>query len=251
MDTMKKIILAVFILLNLFSTNCTKLLSPVDETGDSTIELNFKALYNETPLVTNKIYDYKGKKVRFSRFSFYMSPINFESALDKNKNQTTTVLKADFTDLDSDAKATEGVKMNINSPQTTFSKITMGIGVDANLNTKRPKDYATTSPLSNSMDYWEDWGTFIFTKLEGSMDKDGDGKFESVFTLHTGTNENYKTVTFTKKIDTQAAPKTALNFDIDVIKVLNGIDLNFVISSDDSPTMKKIIDNFAVALTLK
>jgi hypothetical protein len=86
------------------------------------------------------------------------------------------------------------------------------------------------------------------------LDKDGDGRFETGITLHTGGNEVYKPLNFTKSFTITEGATTPLNFELNVNKLIDGIDLaniNSTHQTSDLPTMKKFVGNFSSALILK
>jgi hypothetical protein len=206
-------------------------------------------------LVITKVYDYNGKKVRFTRFSYYMSPVTIIPTAEKDPTSViATAIKVDFTDLDTEAKATEGVKKTLQFQQIPFSSVNIGIGVSESLNAKKPKDFPSDNPLSDAGDYWDDWKSYIFTKLEGSMDKDGDGRFETGITIHTGGKEVYKTMSFKKTYEVKEGVTPVLAFEVELDKLLTGIDLSNITSTHqfgDLPTMQKFVNNFQTALILK
>ena len=213
-----------------------------------TIELNIKAKFNEQPFQLNKIYSYNGKKVRFSRLSFYVSNV-FTQATDDH------ISTIDFKDIDDSTKATKGLILNLKSfPTGNKSFFDIAIGVTRDLNSKKPKDYPTTNPLSESSNYWDAWNSYIFFKLEGSIDKDGDGQYETGITLHAGGDEVYQSMKFPKTFSIKENETTPLSTELDLNKLLTGIDMETYNSTHqigDLPTMKKMMGNFQTALIIK
>jgi hypothetical protein len=235
----------------LLSSKCKKE-TPLQPLGD--VKIAFKSLFNNTPLVMNKVYDYGGKSVRFTRLSFYTSEVLLQPQNLENELQVIRILKPDFTNLDNESKAAEGAVFNLKFRQDTYSNIVLNLGVNSTDNAKKPKDFEAVNPLSNTSDYWDSWNSYIFSKLEGLMDKDGDGKFETGITLHTGGNEVYQTLKLEKAFTIKANETTTVNFDLDVNKLLKGIDLTTINSTHqtgDLPTMKLFMGNFKEALTIK
>jgi hypothetical protein len=225
-----------------------------DDTPSGTASLNFKAKFNDSPLVMNQVYDYNGKKLRFTKLSFYMKPNNYLQNPNAVPISSILITKIDFTNLDSESKAVEGITYTYPIYPMSKTSYTTYIGIESNLNALKPKDFESNSPLSNTGDYWDAWNSYIFTKLEGTLDKDGDGKFETGITLHTGGNEVYTPLTFTKSFTITEGVTTPLNFELNVNKLIDGIDLvtvNSTHQTGDLPTMKKFIGNFSSALILK
>lgn len=225
-----------------------------DVTPSGILALNIKAQFNGQPLVVNQVYDYNGKKLRITKLSFYMSSTSIQPANTETAATVTPILKADFSDFDTEVKAQSGVIFNLKYNQNTYLKLNTNIGINSELNAKKPKDFENTNPLSNAGDYWDSWNSYIFTKFEGSLDKDGDGKFETGITIHTGGNEVYQPLSFTKNFTITEGVTTSLSFYLNVNQLIDGVDLATVNSTHqtgDLPTMKIFTGNFVKALVLK
>ena len=247
-----KHLLPILFVLGILSTasKCKNDVTPLGK-----IALNFKAKFNDLPLVMNQVYDYNGKKLRITKLSFYISGTKLNDDNSGISSQITTpTLKVDFTDLDSETKSLSGVNSQFEYFTSKYTSFSTNIGISKDINAKKPKDFESSNPLSNAGDYWDAWNSYIFTKLEGTLDKDGDGKFETGITLHTGGNEVYTPLNFTKSFSITEGVTTPLNFELNVNKLIDGIDLATVNSTHqtgDLPTMKKFIGNFSNALILK
>ncbi len=227
----------------------------VTPTPKGAIEWNIKAKFNEQPFQLNKIYSYNGKKVRFSRLSFYVSNIYADKGSFSGPYVDIPIAMIDFKDIDDSLKAAKGLILNLNSiPSGDKKNFNLYIGVSSDLNSKKPKDYPTTNPLSESSNYWDAWNSYIFFKLEGSLDKDGDGQYETGITLHAGGNEVYQSMNFSKTFTVKENETTPLSMELDLNKLINGIDMETYNSTHqigDLPTMKKMMGNFQTALIIK
>lgn len=229
----------------------------VTPTPKGAIEWNIKAKFNEQPFQLNKIYSYNGKKVRFSRLSFYVSnistSINTYSAITQNVD--VPIVMIDFKDIDDSVKASKGLILNLEGFSTgNANQFSMAIGVASDMNSKKPKDYPSTNPLSETSNYWDAWNSYIFFKLEGSLDKDGDGQYETGITLHAGGNEVYQNMNFRKAFSIKENETPPLSMELDLNKLINGIDMETYNSTHqigDLPTMKKMMGNFQTALIIK
>jgi hypothetical protein len=237
----------------LLSSKCKK-----EDVIPGSIALNIKTLYDDKPLVINKIYDYKGKKVRFTKWRFFASNIYGLRQLvasplqDPGLDNNTSLF--DFSELTDSSTAQKGIIQTISSIGGSSEKFNISIGIGGIKNMQKPKDFNSSNPLSDAGNYWDDWNSYIFTKLEGLMDKDGDGKFETGITIHTGGNEVYQMLTFTKNVVVNIGETTTINGELNLNKLLNGIDLTTVNSTHqtgDLPTMKLFMGNFKEALTIK
>ena len=208
--------------------------------------MNFKAKVNEQAFIMNKIYDLNGKKVRFSRFSFFVSTASTSSA-STTVNKSVTLI--DFKDVLDSVKAAKGVTDIVsNVVLENVQSIGFDLGVALDLNKKTPKDYPSTNPLSESGAYWTDWNSYIFCKFDGLVDNNNDGVFETGFAIETGGNDAYRSTSFNKSL-VIANQKAAVNFELDINKLFTGV--NITQFAGDDASIKVVMDNFKIALVLR
>ena len=108
--------------------------------------------------------------------------------------------------------------------------------------------------MADGGNYWDSWQSYIFAKLEGKIDKDGDGVFETGITLHTGGNEAFTPLKYTKSFPIKDATTTKVAFELNVNELIKNIDLTTVNSTHQvgsSAVMKVMMGNFPTALTIK
>jgi hypothetical protein len=245
---MKKLILLVFVL-PFLSIKCS-LETPLPDCSGS-LTLNFKPIINAQPFIINKVYELNGKKVRFSKLQFFSSSIITKIISNECKTDEEVIF-INLTTLDDSLKATKGFNATIrNRAPGNYKSIILGLGVNPLLNGKTPSDFPTISPLSKSEEYWSGWKSYIFFKLEGLMDKDGDGTFETGITYHTGSDDAGYTVSIQKVyvIDSSGG---LINFDLDVNKLLTGFDfntLNKIENLSQKDDMKRLMQNLTSALS--
>ncbi len=245
---MKKLLPILLALAIINSSSKCKDDNVVVDKGNGTVEMNFKAKLNEQAFIMNKIYDLNGKKVRFSRFSFFVSNIaTSTSAASATVNKSITLI--DFKDVLDSVKASKGVtdivsNVNLENVQS----ISFGLGVASDLNKKTPKDYPSTNPLSESGAYWTDWNSYIFCKFDGLVDSNNDGVFETGFATETGGNDAYRSISFNKTL-VVANQKASVNFELDINKLFAGVNISQFAGDDAS--IKVVMDNFKTALVLK
>ena len=218
------------------------------------MSINVKPNYNDKPFVINKIYNIDGKNVRFTRLSFLLTETCPKTASSSGSCGTNAYL-IDLTTLDDSTKSANGFTQILTKlTEGSMVGIQLGLGVSPSLNTALPKDFASSNPLSDAGLYWADWKSYIFTKIEGLMDKDGNGTFETGITLHTGGDDSFRQIWLPKTFTVDTKGSTTLNFDLNINTLLRGIDLATVNSSHqtgDKPTMLKIMDNLKDGITLK
>jgi hypothetical protein len=238
---MKVILKLILLSAVLMSSKCGEQLPTIDP---GLVNVNYRSFYKSEPLVMNKVYDYYGKKIRFSRFSFFVSDA-YTIQIPNNSSLDDYAALIDFTNIDDTVKAKAGVNYPVKNVKSCKCTFTLGLGVDSIQNTKKPKDYPSSNPLSDGGWYWDDWKSYIFSKLEGSIDKDGDGRYETPFTIHTGGNSAFRESN-RYNIVFDEADKADLKLTVDVNNLLKEIDLftvNSTHQTGDLPTMMKFMDN--------
>lgn len=226
--------------------------SNTDQTG--TLELNFKGTFGADPLVMYaRQYPYEaGMKIKLQLFRFYLSDLKIS-----DKVKISDIQIVDFEKVQSDAVAQQGVTIKIeNVPIGDYKEIKFGFGVEEKLNATNPGAYASGHPLSDN--YWS-WALgYVFTKIEGNADIDGDGTYESKLTFHAGGNQLYRNKQWSKDFSVKAGTTTRLNFEVDLRRVLVRTESNFLdfrkVTIDHSNNMEIatfIEDNLANAVVLK
>ncbi len=231
---------------------------PIPETPG--ITLIFKGLFNGEPLILNNEYTYSnGNKLRISQLEFYISDVR----LVKNGVETP-ILDVGLLDFsvshneECSAKAGEYIEI-ANIPDDTYDEIRFGIGVSPTLNATVPEDYLATHPLGRSVNHWSAWNSYIFAKVEGRSDEDGNGEFENNIVYHTGNDIMYREKSISTTITTKSGTHTPISMVVDVLDLLsdggNSIDLGISHSSPlDSAAVETavfIMDNFDTALRLE
>ncbi len=239
----------------LMASNCQKTVTPTPTPVTpvaGSVELNVKAIYSAKPLVISQIYDYNGKKVIFERLQFFMAydPNGIDGTV--SDPPKTAIFR--FSNLTDTASANAGISIDFPMASKTYSSVNFGVGVPKTLNAKLPKDFSYPDGMANSDNFWDGWQSYIFTKIEGKVDKDNDGIFETPFTLHTGGDDVFTPLKFTKSFTIQDAKTTKVSFELNVNEIIKNIDLITVNSAHQigaAPIMKTIMDNYKTAITVK
>jgi len=241
------------------AASCGKETAPPVDTA--TIQLSFRATYNGAPLVLNQEYEYQGSIVRFSKINFYLA--NLVAANDDGETELSEIQFINLTQTHNTAPDAEtGTVMSFsNVPVGTYSKLKFGVGVPADLNKTNPSDYSTTHPLGadNSGEYWEAWDSYIFAKIEGQYDVNGNG-FDGddiSFAYHIGGRSDlYKAIELDNNLILRAGEMTDLIFELDVAQLFKQNQGDpFELTAHDParqvPEMFVIMGNFPRALQLK
>lgn len=259
---MKNIIIFLTFSSLLLAASCGKEnTNPIDT---AKLNLSFRATYEGETLVLNqKKYTYLGNPIRFQKVNFYISDL-----VAVNDDGETELSEIQFIDLtqthNTQTDAEQGTNMSFSKvPVGTYNQLKFGVGVPADLNKTNPSDYSTTHPLGadNSGEYWEAWDSYIFAKIEGQYDVDGDGNFggddDISFAYHTGgRTELYKPIELDNNLILKAGETTDLIFELDIAQLFKqGQGDPFELAAHDParqiPEMFLIMGNFPRALQLK
>ena len=111
----------------------------------------------------------------------------------------------------------------------------MGLGLSPSLNGTQPGDYAAGHALSNN--YWS-WALgYVFMKIEGNADLDGDGEFTDKLTYHVGKDDLYKVLEFNQPIQIENGKAVTTNINVDVLHVMQSdsdfLDISLVENQQD------------------
>ncbi len=170
----------IFTLIGTVSTGCTKKIDA---------EVAFQLTYDGEPLIMLQEYEYPdGKKVIFSRFSFYLSDFQLAGG-----DKSVALQNVDFVNLTSNHEnqsvAERGlVYFSDKIELPALDEISFNLGLSQDQNTAVPADFATDHPQGKPGEYWLAWDSYIFVKIEGRIDLDGDDDPEAGIALHLGSN---------------------------------------------------------------
>ena len=219
-----KIGMFVLMLLVMFSS-C----DPDPENGS--LDLNIKLKYDEKPLVMFEAYEYPdGRSISFNRFSFYISELKLDDT------EISNVEYLNLTNANADISAsTNGFDWEINEIEPgDYKNLNFLVGVTAENNKKTPGEYDSDSPLANPAEHWFSWNSYIFLKVEGNMDMDGDGERETPIALHLGSDEALRTISLDKEITINSNENTKAEIEIDLYNFFGGTDQTYDIDSNPS-----------------
>jgi len=194
----------------------------------TTLTVNFKAVYDGAPLLLDEITEYNyydGSAIKLTGLRFFLSDVKLYAG--SNATEIISVEDIDFTTNNKTSTgADEGQSIIIEDPEIgEYDKIEFSVGVTAIENAKTTTDFGYDHPLgpSNQSEYWDSWDSYIFAKIEGRQDANGDGSFDS-FTYHTGIDQMYRTTTITKTITVVEEEDTMIQFEIDAKDIFsNGL----------------------------
>ncbi len=274
---MRKLLYLLPLSLLFFVTACGDDDVQAEETAE--VNLNFKATYDGDDFYTENIYKlFEGvddTDIKFSTFDFFIGNVSLIKNVGEEFEETE-LLEIDFVSLSFDpgqaAQAEAGVTIQGRKvPAGTYDGIKIGFGVPADLNRTSPSEYGSGDVLSKTSHYWSGWDSYIFAKLEGLADHNGNGVFETSgveegFTYHMGTDETFTERTIFQTITLEVDEERTVNLNLDVRKLFRMTlseydqDDNDLLDVEDFPGThtdaelqinKTMMNNFSDAVSLQ
>jgi hypothetical protein len=258
---MKKLILLTSVVTALFHS-CKN-----DSEGDqlASANLNFRAVYDGEPLVMiSEQYNYPdGKPVKFQTFNLYVSEVVLIGEDGVTETPLVDVDFIDFSENTTAGEATRPVTIGVEKLDPgTYRGLRIGFGVPAALNNAQANQLKAGHPLRATYNthFWSDWGSFIFMKLEGVYDQDGNGfdGNDPGFGHHTGTDAVYRTILFETPLVLAPGQVKDLDLVVDARKFYEQddsfLDLSvpmnrYTHNPNDLSVANYIVDNFANVVT--
>jgi hypothetical protein len=215
--------------------------------------ITFRALYDGQPLERYKTYPYGNRTINFSRFSTYLS--NIEAV---NSDGAEEVSEIEYVEFTNDTVKQSVIKRTFSAPAGDYSALRMGFGVAPGLNKKRPSDFDTKHPLYLENEYWIGWKSYIFTKIEGNYDANGDGTPETALTYHCGDDQVFFTADILSNFTVDANGNITVDFDLKKAFTFEGqlLDLEVTANRNTSHSAsnltlgKKMIQNLDEATSV-
>ncbi len=239
-------------------------LSACDKDGKEAAEpgvvnLHFKAVFGEEPLqMFERSYAYEdGMEVKFQLFNFYLTDA---ALLESDKAEGETLFDVElvsYEDILDEGAAREGVSFRIpDVPPGRYESLRLGLGLNEELNATQPGDYAIGHPLTDN--FWSWAMGYIFFKIEGNADLNGDGEFTEKLTFHIGGDDFYHHLDFPGSIEVPSGGETDVVFEVDLRRVLvdgKGSYLDFrkttIDHTNDLELAAFLADNFSEAIHMK
>ncbi|HMG15714.1 MAG TPA: MbnP family protein [Saprospiraceae bacterium] len=221
------------------------------------ISIRAKATYDGQPLVFFQPVEYpQGFKIIVKRVDIMIKGFNLFDSIHTIRTPDS-VFVLHFTNKD-EADAKNGILTSFQVNEGQYNNLNFGIGVDSLINIRNPSNFPSASVLSDYFYYWDGWKSFIFMKIEGSYDADGDGNYEGTFTYHTGKTSLFKIFNFPVNINAKkgVVNELELSFDIKNILAADGDYIDLVLNPTshkptDVPTLEKIYSHLSKSVTLK
>lgn len=190
--------------------------------GDAIVKFTFKPTFGSSPMALYQWYPTpNGDSMQVQRLDFFVSDI----VLVRDNGKLVTVLDSDaklvdFSAVTTVAQAQEGVSFTLTGvAEGDFKEIRFGVGVAAALNSKDPGDFPTSSPLGDAGNYWTAWDSYIFSRVEGTLDTSRTSDRPLPFLYHTGVNSMYQARTFSKSFTLKDNQTQDFTFTVDAEKI--------------------------------
>ncbi len=214
--------------------------------------------YQGQTFVAGKTYKYKDNlPIQFVGFAFFMA--DFKLSNSSQEAKTTVLLqRPDFGQPrylnEATAKGGDTLKLG-NIPIGAYNKFTFGVGVPAESNKKTPKDFKEPELLSDYSAYWDSWKSYIFSRIEGAADANGDGLFDDSFTYHTGFDKMYRTISLDKAVSISENIVTRVTIEVDLYNLLSTTNKTVSVLTEtqshgpnEEALAKFIMDNYQAAI---
>ncbi len=252
---MKKILFSTLALVVLLMVSCKP--DPIiEEDKTANIEVNFVAEYQDSPLVVfGEDYSYPelGNAFNVKKFQFLITDLVLLKDGTGDATELAEVELIEFTDKTTEDLAVKGTARSYESiPVGEYSGIRFGFGVNNELNrAETQENYTAGEPLTK--DFWAGWNSYIFSKIEGDFDMNGDGLYDDAsdfsYSLHTGTNEGYNVITINAPITVAVDSDNVTKIVVDLGKMLgNDSEVYDIVDIDNRTTHS--LDNVGEVLQL-
>jgi len=230
------------------------------------LELNFTTQTQNGNMIIFQDFDLNdGTRLNINKLQFYISDIRLLKGSEEVSIGEVELVT--FKTHTNPLVAGAGESFNFyDIPPDTYTGVKFGIGVSPDLNANDPAYYEGLNAdhlLSSGLDHWSGWNSYIFTKIEGFFDRDGNGTAgggddNEEITYHTGVNELYREKSINETIEILEGGSFTLPLIVDMDKVFNSaasIDIPSESVAHSNPLIEenmiittKITDNLVEAI---
>lgn len=235
---------------------------------NGSLELNFTTQTQNGNMILFQDFDLNsGTQLNINKLQFYISDIRLLKGNEEiNIGEVELVT---FKTHSNAAVASLGESFNFYEiPADTYTGVKFGIGVNPEFNANDPTYYYgldTDHILGSGIDYWSGWNSYIFAKIEGFFDRNGNGTAgggddNEEITYHTGIDELYREKTINTNIDITEGGSFILPLMVDMDKIFNSADTIDILNepfAHSNPLLEenmiittKITDNLVEAIGL-
>ena len=214
--------------------SCDPVDPPLEDIG--TLSISFEATVDGEALVSGTEYTLPdGKKAKFSQFNFFIADASVNQ-VEQGVSNIVDLTDVEFVELTQTASTpledNDHIYSFYNLATGAYSGLDFTLGLGDAMNDKTPsdQDLGDNSPLGLSSHHWSNWGSYIFMKLEGQIDFNGDGDFGDTETIlyHTGSENDgigtdtpaHQSVSLPVSFDINFNQTTEIKLNLDIRDVL-------------------------------
>ncbi len=218
---------------------------------DSDVSFQFDYSFADQEFAYDQVFDLGGTAVSFQTVQFYVGGIKL------HPEEGDAISLEDKYLL---VKPTSGAQEITTLDKKHYHMGEFFIGVSPEDNDQTSEDFdmrdPATDPLARQNDPPMNWNWnagYLFVRIDGMVDLDGDGTPETVLEYHLGRDEFLRNVSITLHTDV-TEDEQAIVFDFDVAALFNGIDVSqeYSMHTGDAPAVAAIFaDNIPGAISKK
>ena len=211
-------------------------------------EVRFRMLYDGNPLIMFENVTYPdGKIMYFTRISLFIENLTLKG------NEDMILVDRDYLTLSDNHLSAEEANLGTLVYSAAIKEdaynIGFNIGVAPQFNAMVPADFPSSDVLSNPAEYWPGWTSYVFAKVEGFIDLDGDGDTETGFALHIGSDGAYRNVLTSEILEFNDRGHLILDIDLENLFLANGVLYDIeanpqIHSPEQNPLVQILADNF-------
>lgn len=218
---------------------------------DSDLSFQFDYSFADEEFNYNQVYDLNGTAVSFQTVQFYVGGIKLHPE------------EGDALDVEGKyllVKPSSGAQEVVTVDKKHYHMAEFFVGVSPEDNDQTEDDFdmrdAETDPLARQNDPPMNWNWaagYLFVRIDGMVDLDGDGTPETAMEYHLGKDNFLRTVSLIINTDVEQDQQT-IAFDFNVAALFTGIDVSetYSMHTGDAPAEALIFaDNIAGAISKK
>lgn len=250
-----KILCLSFLIIGL---SCNKEKENTTSTHDASVSIKFNMKSpNNSPYELGQTFSVNNTEVVLNFMKFYVC----DFTLVREDNTEVVVKNYDLIDWNSLSKHTS---FDITIPAGNYKAVKFGLGLNPTLNQTNGAEQPTNNVLSTSYGMYWDWASmYVFSKIEGYSDINGDNTITDPLRYHIGTEAFYRisTVPFSSILTIEPSKYYTLNLELLVDKIFkqNGSEINFPTESytqsersdHEQAVAEKIANNFQSAFVIQ
>jgi len=213
---------------------------------NQSLKLNFKPTVGSADFVEGNNYMIGMVDFKVDIFRFYMSGLTATTAAGE------TVTSPGYFYYEPGNESFIATELQ----QGSYTGISFDVGIDSATNHSDPASYPAGDPLEIKTpgNHWSWNAGYRFIRVDGKIDKDGDGTFETDVQYHIGTDNLLTNVSETAAFTTSNSALAEVNLEVDIEKLFTGIDLavdSVTHVADNLPAAQAFVGNIPSAFSVQ